>query len=133
MRTITVLGAVLMFGLAFALLSGSGVGASVFGQDPGAAETTRTLEELGNESSVDADSAPGSLSADVAGENEPTTIGVAISVGQFLASWVGAVALLPVALIRLGFPAYFAVPVGSIAQVVAFVGLAQFIRTGELI
>jgi len=132
MRTTRVLGVVLCFGLAFSLLAGAGFGAP-FGQDPGSAETARTLEELQEESSVDADAERGGLSADVAGDNEPTTIGVAISVGQFLVDWVAAVALLPVALIRLGFPAYFAVPVGGIAQVIAFIGLAQFIRTGELI
>ena len=43
------------------------------------------------------------------------------------------VALLPVTLMRLGFPSYFAVPVGGVAQILAFIGLVQFIRTGELI
>jgi hypothetical protein len=33
---------------------------------------------------------------------------------------------------RLGFPAYFAVPLGAVAQIIAFIGLVEFIRTGEL-
>jgi hypothetical protein len=137
MRSKSVLGVVLAFGLAFAVLSGSGIGAAVFGASPGDADTTRTIEDVGNDSSVDTgDVESGSsdgLSADVAGDNEPTLVGVALSGGQFAAQLVGAVALLPVTLIRLGFPSYFAVPVGLIAQIIAFIGLVQFVRGTEYI
>jgi hypothetical protein len=131
MQTKGVLGLVLAFGLAFALLSGSGIGAAVFGESPGDAETTRTIEEVSNQSSVDKED-DGGLGADVTGDNEPTLVGLAISGGKFLAGLVGAVALLPLTLIELGFPAYFALPVGGIAQIIAFVGLVQFTRLGEL-
>jgi len=135
MNTKSVFGVVLCFGLAFALVAGSGLGAAVFGESPGDAETARTLEDIQSEASVDEDAKneEGGLSADIGTDNEPTLVGVAISGGQFLTSLVGAVALLPVTLLRLGFPSYFAVPVGGIAQIVAFIGLVQFIRTGELI
>jgi hypothetical protein len=135
MNTKSVFGVVLCFGLAFALVAGSGLGAAVFGEDAGGAETSRTLEDIQSEASVDEDAknAEGGLSADIGTDNEPTLVGVAISGGQFLTSLVGAVALLPVTLMRLGFPNYFAVPVGGIAQILAFIGLVQFIRTGELI
>jgi len=33
-----------------------------------------------------------------------------------------------VTLMRLGFPNYFAVPVGGVAQIIAFIGLIQFVR-----
>jgi hypothetical protein len=131
MQTKSVIGVVLAFGLAFALLSGSGVGAAVFGESPGDAETARTIDQVANDSSVD--SGDGGLGADVSGDNEPTLVGVAISGGQFAASLVGAVALLPVTLTRLGFPTWFAVPVGGIAQILAFIGLIQFVRQGEFI
>jgi len=131
MQTKGVLGLVLAFGLAFALLSGSGIGAAVFGESPGDAETTRTIEEVSNQSSVDKED-DGGLGADVTGDNEPTLVGLAISGGKFLAGLVGAVALLPLTLIELGFPAYFALPVGGIAQIIAFIGLVQFTRLGEL-
>lgn len=135
MNTKSIFGVVLCFGLAFALVAGSGLGAAVFGESPGDAETSRTLEDIQSEASVDEDAknADGGLSADIGTDNEPTLVGVAISGGQFLTSLVGAVALLPVTLMRLGFPNYFAVPVGGIAQILAFIGLVQFIRTGELI
>jgi hypothetical protein len=131
MQTKGVLGLVLAFGLAFALLSGSGIGAAVFGESPGDAETTRTIEEVSNQSSVDEEDEAG-LGADVTGDNEPTLVGLAISGGKFLVGLVGAVALLPLTLMNLGFPAYFALPVGGIAQIIAFVGLVQFTRLGEL-
>jgi len=135
MNTKSVFGVVLCFGLAFALVAGSGLGAAVFGESPGDAETSRTLEDIQSEASVDEDAknSDGGLSADIGTDNEPTLVGVAISGGQFLTSLVGAVALLPVTLTRLGFPSYFAIPVGGIAQIIAFIGLVQFIRTGELI
>jgi hypothetical protein len=133
MRSKTIIGVVLAFGVAFSLLAGSGIGAAVFGQSPADAETARTLDDVANQSDIDADSDQGGLSADVAGDNEPTLVGVAISGGQFAASLVGAVALLPITLMRLGFPAYFAVPIGGVAQVIAFIGLVQFVRGTEFI
>jgi len=135
METKSVFGVVLAFGLAFALVAGSGLGAAVFGASPGDAETSRTLEDIQSEASVDEDAknSDGGLSANIGTDNEPTLVGVAIAGGQFLTSLVGAVALLPVTLTRLGFPSYFAIPVGGIAQIIAFIGLVQFIRTGELI
>jgi hypothetical protein len=135
MNTKSVFGVVLAFGVAFALLAGSGVGAAVFGESPGDAESSKTLEEVKGEAEIaeDAKDSDGGLSANIGTDNEPTLVGVAIAGGQFLTSLVGAVALLPVTLMRLGFPSYFAVPVGGVAQILAFIGLVQFIRTGELI
>lgn len=131
MNSKSVIGVVLAFGVAFGLLAGSGVGAAVFDASPGDAETTRTLEDISSDASVDADSEDGGLSTDVSGDNEPTLVGVAISGGGFAAQLVGAVALLPVTFIRLGFPEYFAVPVGGVLQVIAFIGLIQFVRGTE--
>ena len=135
MNTKSVFGVVLAFGVAFALLAGSGVGAAVFGESPGDAESSKTLEEVKSEAEIaeDAKDSDGGLSANIGTDNEPTLVGVAIAGGQFLTSLVGAVALLPVTLMRLGFPSYFAVPVGGVAQILAFIGLVQLIRTGELI
>jgi len=133
MQSKTILGVVLCFGLAFSLLAGSGIGAAIFGAAPGDAETSRTVGDIANDSEVDSDNDEGGLAADVSGDNEPTLVGVAISGGQFAAQLVASVALLPVTLLRLGFPAYFAVPVGGIAQIVAFIGLVQFVRGTEYI
>lgn len=131
MQTKSILGVVLAFGVAFTLLSGSGIGASVFGESPGDSATTETLDDIAGDAEVDEDSETGGLRGDVAGDNEPTVVGLAISAGQFGTQLVAAVGLLPITLMQLGFPEYFAIPVGGLAQIVAFIGLAQFV-TGRI-
>ena len=131
MQTKPIIGVVLAFGVAFALLGGSGIGPAVFGEDPDA-ETERVIEDISEEGDVNVDEdGEGGLGADIGGDNEPTVTGVIISGGQFAAQLVAAVALLPLTLVRLGFPTYFAVPVGGLAQIIAFIGLVQFIGRTE--
>jgi len=132
MDTTNVIGVVLAFGVLFSLAAGSGVGALIFDASPGEAESSRTLDEIGEEASVDTEEG-GGISADVAGDNEPTIVGVAISGGEFIATLVGAVALLPLTLTRLGFPLWFATPLGAGAQIIATIGLFQFITGRELL
>ena len=133
MQSKSVLGVVLAFGVAFALLGGSEIGMVIFGETPGQEPTADTLGDIGNESSVDEDSDGSGLSADVAGDDEPTLVGVALSAGQFGVQLVAAVGLLPLTLVRLGFPSYFAYPIGGLAQIIAFLGLAQFVSGREWI
>ena len=132
MQTKPIIGVVLAFGVAFALLGGSGIGAAVFGENPDDAETQRVIEEISEDADVDRDEdGSGGLATDVGGDSEPTVTGVLISGGQFAVQLVGAVALLPLTLMRLGFPSWFAVPIGGVAQIVAFIGLVQFIGRTE--
>lgn len=134
MRTKGVIGLVLAFGLAFALLGGSGIGATIFGENPDSAESTGTLGDLIDDSDIsEDDDGGGGLVGDVGGDNEPTVTGIIISGGQFAAQLVAAVALMPLTLMRLGFPAYFAIPAGGIAQIIAFIGLVQFIGGREFL
>lgn len=129
METKTVIGLVLCFGVAFSMLGGSGIGAAIFGESPGDHETTRAIDKIADSAEVDEDDS--GLSAEVAGDSEPTLVGVAISGGQFAVQLVAAVALLPLTLMQLGFPSYAAIPLGGIAQIVALIGLVQFIRGSE--
>lgn len=134
MRSRSIIGVVLCVGLAFSLLSGSGIGAAVFGESPDGDQTTRALEDIAGDADIEEDAeGGGGLAADIGGDNEPTLVGVALSGGQFAASLVGAVALLPVTLIQLGMPAYAAVPLGGMAQIVALIGLVQFVRGTEFL
>jgi len=132
MRSKSILGVVLAFAVASSLLTASGI-AGTLGATPAGDQSARTLDDIASDATVDEDSETGGLSADVAGDNEPTLVGVAISGGQFAASLVASVALLPVELMRLGFPFWFAVPIGGVAQVIAFIGLIQFVRGTEYI
>lgn len=133
MRTAPVIGVVLSLGVAFLLLAGSGIGPAVFGEDPEGSDAARTVEEVAEDADVGGEGEGSGVSADVAGDNEPTLVGFAISGGEFIVKIVGAVALLPITLSNLGFPSYFAYPAGGLAQVVATIGLFQFLRTGELL
>lgn len=134
MRTKGAIGVILAFGLAFALMSGSGIGAIVFGENPDDAESSGTLDELIDGADVDGDEdGGGGLSGNIGDDNEPTVTGFVISGAQFITELVRAVALLPLTLMRLGFPSYFAVPVGGIGQIIAFVGLIQFVTGRELL
>ncbi|MDR9431628.1 MAG: hypothetical protein RI568_13145, partial [Natronomonas sp.] len=61
METKTVIGLVLCFGVAFSMLAGSGVGASIFAESPGDHETTRTIDEIADDADVDEDAEGGGL------------------------------------------------------------------------
>jgi len=140
MKTTPVIGVVLSLGVAFALLAGSGIGPAVFGESPGDAKLNSTLEDVGENADVgcsetesnngNCEDDEGGVSADVAGDNEPTLVGFALSGGGFIVQTVGAVSLLPITLTRLGLPYWFAGPIGLLAQIVATIGLFQFLRTG---
>jgi len=130
MQTSPVLGLVLALGLSFALMAGAGIGPAEFGENPKDSKAKKTLDEVGNQSEIGDDGEDGGVSADVGGDNEPTLVGFAISGGKFIKNAVGAIALLPITLTRLGFPDYFAFPVGGLAQFIGTVGLYKFVRTG---
>lgn len=130
MDTKTTISLVLAFGVAFTLLAGAGVG-GLYGQSPNDADSSRTIGDVASDADVDPDSEGEGLGADVAGDNEPTLVGLAISGGRFAAQLVASVTIFPYTLIRLGFPRYFAVPIGSVLQIIAFIGLIQFIRGTE--
>jgi len=133
MRTSPVLGLVLALGFSFALIAGAGIGPAEFGENPEDSEAKKTLEDIGDEADVgEGEGGGGGVSADVGGDNEPTTVGFAISGGQFIIQAVGAIALLPITLTRLGFPAYFALPAGGLAQFIGTIGIYKFIRSGVL-
>ena len=133
MRTRDVVGVVLCFGLAFSLLSGSGIGAVVFAESPDGDQTTRALDDIADDADLEEDEENSGFVASVFGDNEPTIIGLVLEAGQFFTGLAVAVALLPVTLIELGLPSYAAIPLGSIAQIIAFVGVAQFITGREFL
>jgi hypothetical protein len=127
MRSIPIVVFVLSLGVAFAVVTGSGIGTTIFGvgdQDPG---TQRALNDSANETRLEDDGDSGGIAGDVQGDNEPTIVGLVLSAGQTVISIATAVVLLPVTLSRLGFPVYFAAPVGLFAQMVVGIGVFQFI------
>lgn len=132
MRTVGVLAVVLSFGVAFALVAGSGVGIAIFGEDPSGEPAGETLDELGEDAAIGDEEGEG-IGADVGSDSEPTVTGFVLSGGQFVVSLLGSVALLPITLVNLGFPTWFAFPIGSAAQIIAAIGVFQFVTGRELL
>lgn len=130
MRTIPIVAFVLALGVAFAIISGSGIGASIFGVEGQDAGTQDALNDSTNETKLEEEDG-GGISGSVLGDNEPTIVGLVLSAGSAVVSVATAVVLLPLVLSNLGFPVYFAAPVGLFAQIVVGIGVFQFV-TGRV-
>lgn len=125
MQTKNVFGVVMAFAVSFALLSGSGVGSAVFGENP----DTQTLEEF--ETVAEENKEPNfNVLSSLA--NVPF-LGIILQFGDIATTFVGTVAGLPFVLMRLGFPRYFALPVGTIAQIIAIIGMFQLVTGREFL
>jgi hypothetical protein len=123
MRTILPVGAVIALGLVLLLFTGSGFNALVTG-DANTNSLQDQLQDTSNETNVD-DSTVVEGSRETSGDG--SIVGIAIGGASRLLGIVGLVALLPRTLQQLGFPAWFAVPLGSVASLIAAVGIIQFI------
>lgn len=122
MRTTFLLATVLCLGVAMALFAGSGFNALVEGsQAPG--PLADSVEEQGNQSVVNDNE---NISSDRTGSSG-SLAGLILSSARTIGEIVGLVSLLPITLQRLGFPAWFALPIGSLAYIIAGVGIVQFL------
>lgn len=99
----------------------SGMDAALSGPDPASdLESGDELEERAPENPSLNGSADSS-----AGEGD--IVGVIISGGQGIVNFIGMLVLLPVELQRLGFPQWFAYPLGRLVQIIGVIGLYQFV------
>jgi hypothetical protein len=111
------------------MFSGSGFNAIVDGsQEPG--ELGENINEEANQSAVQASDSVGVQNT---GEDDGSIAGLIISGGTGIVQTISLVATAPVTLQRLGFPAWFALPVGSLIYIVVGVGIFQVVsgRTYE--
>jgi hypothetical protein len=127
MRTIYPLGAVLALGFVLLLFAGSGFNGIVAG-DANTDGLQSELQEKGDQTNVGNDTVVEG-SRETSGDG--SIVGIAIGGTQTLVSIVGLVALLPNTLRQLGFPAWFALPIGTVVSLVSAVGIIQFI-TGRI-
>lgn len=63
---------------------------------------------------------------------ESDIVGLVISGAQGVVAFVGMLVLLPLELQRLGFPQWFAYPVGLAVQIIGSIGIIQFASNREL-
>lgn len=121
-RTAFLLTVALSIGLAMAFFAGSGFNGLVTGsQDTG--PLSEDIKEQGNQSVLNDDE---NISSDRTGSSG-SLAGLILSSARAIGEIVGLVSLLPVTLQRLGFPSWFAVPLGSVVYIVAGLGVVQFL------
>lgn len=117
---------IIAIGTATLMFTLSGYGAA-YGQNPtdGLGPVGSAVGDQAENSSVN-DGVSGAASS----TDEPL-INFILSGGGALLSTAKLVVLLPVAMMNLGFPAWFAVPVGGVIQIGTGIGILQFI-TGRI-
>lgn len=92
------------------------------------ADPTEGLGPLGDGVEAQEDNSTIETGVDgAAGSTDQPLISFILSGGGALLSTAKLVALLPIALINLGFPTWFAVPVGSVVTIGTGIGIVQFI------
>lgn len=126
MRTIAAVLFVLALGFSFAVISGSGAGAAIFGVDAADAGGIGPMETL-NETAKEGVTDEGDVSGDVGTSDESNIVGFITDGASFIVTLVVSVVLLPATLLALGFPHWFAIPFGLVVQIVASVGFVQFV------
>ena len=130
-RTTWPVALVLSLGVATLMFQSAG-----FGAIPGAGEPSAGLEPVGesvqeraNESA--ARNEPDAYGGQASGSDDPL-INFILHGGGSLLSVLKLVGALPNALINLGFPTWFAYPLGGIVQIVAGIGVIQFVTGRKL-
>lgn len=118
----------LCLAVAFGLFAGSGFNAIVGVDNAGGDQATDELQDQADDSAVDEEE---DVEGSRAASDEGSLVGVIISAGQSIMEITTMVALLPLTLRNLGFPAWFAAPIGSLVYVVSGIGILQFI-TGRV-
>jgi hypothetical protein len=122
MRTTFPLAVVLCLGIALLLFSGSGFNAIVEGsQDAG--PLGDNIEQKANESPVQ----NGSIAVSRSASDEGSIAGLILGGSTAAIKSFELLAFLPITMQRLGFPEWFAVPIGSLVYIVVAIGIAQFV------
>lgn len=121
MRTIATVVAVLVIGTSGLMLGMSGFEAA-WGAEPPQTDAAADEVEKGagnvgpNEKPVTGPVTSG----------DSSIVGIIVDGITSLIKLAGAVIVLPATLMNLGFPAWFAIPIGSLAELIAGIGLIQF-------
>jgi len=127
MRTIFPLVVVLSMMITAGFFVGSGFNEEIRGEqniDP----VTDEVNQRSGESAVGS----GNFSASRSGTDEGSIVGLVVGGAQDITEFLSLVVLLPITLQQLGFPDWFALPIGAVLQLVVSIGVLQFITGREL-
>lgn len=123
MRTLVPIAIVLAFALTAAFFAGSGFNSIVDGGN----DMQDLQDNVDDSVNVTRDS---QVSGD-RGRGESSIVGIVIGSASVIRDLVGLALLLPIKLESIGFPRWFAFPVGSVLEIVLIVGFVQFV-TGRV-
>lgn len=121
MRTTMPVLMVFAIAVAGSMLALSGFGAAWGAEPP---QTAAAQEQL-NDSAAQANPNDQPVAGPVSSGQSDVVGLIANGLGSIV-DFAGAVALLPLTLINLGFPVWFAVPLGSVAYLLAGIGIIEF-------
>jgi len=119
---------VLSLAVGAAMWGGSGIGDELTTNPASDLQSQDDFEEEANDSSI---SDGGEFAGPVASNDEGNIVGLIISGARSIAGIFGLALLLPRELITLGIPAWAAIPLGLLAQIIVGIGIVQF-ATGRV-
>jgi hypothetical protein len=121
MRTIAALLLVLALGTSGAMLEASGFSDAWGAEPPKTSGAQEAVEDQADAVSPDQGPVVGPVNSD-----DNSIIGLVVDGLDSLVDLAGAVVLLPITLMNLGFPAWFAIPIGTLTNVIAGIGIIQW-------
>lgn len=121
MRTNYVWFVVIALGVSALMWQLAGVDSALSG--PSATDDLQSGDELESQAPGEAE-INGSANSN---DGESDIVGLILAGGAGIGNFVNMALLLPLELQRLGFPYWFAYPIGLCAQIIALVGLIQFV------
>jgi len=129
MRTTAPILIVLCIGVAGAMIAGSGFADAWGTPEPQTAGAQEQLEEQSD--AVNPAGETGSASGPVS-SGESSIVGLVVDGSKSIVGFAASVILFPMTLMNLGAPSWFALPLGSIAYLIAGIGVIEFATNREL-
>ncbi len=121
MRTIMPVLVVLAIGVAGAMLGMSGFESAWGAEPPSVEPASSQVNESAGSVGVEEGPVEGPVNS-----GESSIVGIVVDGLQSLTDIAGAVLVLPVTLMNLGFPAWFSIPVGAVAEALVGIGIIEF-------
>lgn len=118
---------VLVIASAGAMLGASGFADAWGAEPPSTSAAQDELNESRNADPIQPGDNETGVSGPVSGASGGDIVGLIISGAQAMGRIIGAVLVLPITLINLGFPAWFAIPLGGLFEVIVGISAIQFV------
>jgi hypothetical protein len=122
MRTLAPLALVLALALTGAMFSGSGFNQLVDGE-----KELGQVQDQVDQAGAGSPAGEGELESNRRGTDDGSIVDLVISSAASIGRFAGLALTLPITMKELGFPGWFAFPVGSIIEILVAIGVIQFV------